>query len=118
MDCALSTLHTLIACFSWSGLYVDGGVEVRDSSDDWALYKERVVNIYWPENPVPTEYRFPETSRTRFAENPYGRVSIGYQLQFSETTWSLEASHTSSLENSHDRGYNSLSLRVRWFPFR
>lgn len=106
MEC---TLATLIACFSWSGLYVDSEVTVLDRGVQTYINRD-----WWVRDGQWNE-------RTRIngrADNPYGRVSIGYQLQFPSVTLSFQAEHTSSLATTDDRGVNGLSIKARWFPFR
>lgn len=98
MDCALATLHTLIACFSWSNLYLDGGMVFDD------------IN-YVEINPVTLE-------SVAIERNPFGRASLGYELRFKSATFSIEATHTSSLATNADRGVNSIGIKARWYPFR
>ena len=95
MEC---TLATLIACFSWSNLYLDGGVLYNDI---------RYVEV----NPVTLETAAVE-------KNPFGRAAIGYELKFRSVEFALEASHTSSLATNSDRGANAIGIRARWYPFR
>lgn len=94
----LCSLHALIACFSWSNLYLDGGL-VYDDID------------YVEISPITLEI----ASAPR---NPFGRISAGYEIQFASLTIALEAAHTSSLNTNADRGVNSIGLRARWYPFR
>jgi hypothetical protein len=53
-----------------------------------------------------------------YSENPYGRLALGYEIEFRHISWSLEVAHTSSLASSTDRGINSVQLRAHWYPFR
>lgn len=108
MEC---TLAALIACFSWSGLYLDADLSYLDSDvprRSWSVYQ---IQHDWG---TETDIRSAETTRPA---NPYGRLSIGYQLEFKSVTVSLEGWHLSSTKDS-DRGLNAFSLRARWFPFR
>lgn len=54
--------------------------------------------------------------RTR---NPYGIVRFGYALPLARVVdLSLSAQHESSMSTGHDRGTNSISINVRWTPWR
>lgn len=105
------SIVALIACFSWSGFYVDGAAVVADggiqrASDTYEFYggKYHLVGAG----------QFDET-----ASNPYGRFALGYEIELSpQFRAALEISHQSSLDTSKDRGVNSASLSVRWYPFR
>lgn len=114
MEC---TLLTLIACFSWSGLYFDGGLEYLDIGSQYT-YREvtttRVVNFGSVRDLPPEE----STKTIDDRHNPYGRLSIGYQIELRNVTWSLDVSHQSSIETGKDRGVNSVRINARWFPFR
>lgn len=114
MEC---TLATLIACFSWSGLYIDTGVSYQDRGDTHV-----VSNLEQFERRLPNGVIESGTEMvTRVYDvryNPYGRLALGYQLDFGSLVVSVEASHISSLETDDDRGINSLGIRARWFPFR
>lgn len=109
MDC---TIAALIACFNLSGLYIDSGLSWQDMGEsrfqsrseviahDWGT--ETAIYNAWTDNPA----------------NPYGRVALGYEVSFQSLTWSLEASHQSSILLNDDHGVNSVSLSARWYPFR
>jgi hypothetical protein len=112
MDCVLTSLHTLIACFSWSNLYVDGGLSYQDINVSRSEYRTTVNRDGNAVETVTALYNW------RDDQNPYGRVALGYELRFSSVTWRVEASHLSSLDTGTDRGVNSLSLSARWYPFR
>jgi hypothetical protein len=106
------SLFALIACFNWSGFYVDGGLSFQDSSP---VHQEWATTV----NYLPTAT---ETVRTQYTTdeplNPYGRFALGYQIEFKSVTLSLEAAHVSSLATNRDRGVNSIGLKARWYPFR
>lgn len=105
MEC---TLSALIACFSWSGLYVDTGLQFHDVGPYGRTYLDS-PNI---ETPIEyREFRLP-------ARNPYGRFAIGFEVTFDSVTWTLAAQHVSSLDTGEDHGVNSVSLGMRWYPFR
>lgn len=110
MECSLLTL---IACFSWSGLYLDGGVSYQDSSVPYFYFKDT--------SPPPHDGVIERSSIFSIghdSNNPYGRLAIGYQLDFHQVLLSFEASHTSSLDTNEDRGINAIGLHAKWFPFR
>lgn len=109
MEC---TIAALIACFSWSNLYIDGGLQLQDAEvprSEWRTTVnhggnavETVTSLHsWNDN-----------------QNPYGRLSLGYAIELPRITLSLELSHSSSLSTTKDRGVNAVQLRARWFPFR
>lgn len=110
MEC---TLATLIACFSWSGLYLDNQVSFVDKA---------VPYHYWRDVSPPATNGVVETAYlstiSNENENPYLRNAIGFQLSFHSVDVSLEAFHDSSISSNKDRGVNGGALRVRWYPFR
>jgi len=114
MEC---TLATLIACFSWANLYIDGGLSYQDRGDTHV-----VSNLEQFERRLPNGVIESGTEMvTRVYDvryNPYGRLALGYQLDFGSLVLSIEGAHRSSLKSDDDRGINSVQLRARWFPFR
>lgn len=110
MEC---TLATLIACFSWSNLYLDAHVTALDKTfqhQEWRVTEIRGDGV------IETIGRYEWTDR---ADNPYGGVALGVALPFRNITVSAEVSHAlSSLRTEGDRGINAISLRARWYPFR
>lgn len=108
MDC---TLATLLACFSWSGLYLDADLSYLDTDVPRREWFVQTNQLDWG---IETAVWTAENTRPA---NPYGRLAIGYQIELSSVTLSLEGSHMSSTIDS-DRGFNAVSVRARWFPFR
>jgi DNA/RNA endonuclease G (NUC1) len=110
MEC---TLATLIACFSWSGLYLDNQVSVTD---------REVPYHYWKYTGTTAKDGVIETSYLSTigneSQNPYLRNAIGFQLSFRKIDVSVEAFHDSSMSSNEDRGVNGLALKARWYPFR
>jgi len=109
MDCSLAAL---IACFSWSNLYIDSDVSMLDTSvphQEWRNFESHHDGIIETGGSMVT---------VDDPYNPYGRLAIGYGLEFRAVTLSLEVSHISSIATNRDRGVNALSLRMRWYPFR
>jgi hypothetical protein len=111
MEC---TLAALIACFSWSGLYLDSGISWID---------REVPYHYWKDiSPPPRADGVRETARLSSigneSQNPYLRNAIGLQINFRSLDVSLEAFHDSSMSSNQDRGVNGLAIKARWFPFR
>ena len=102
MDCALTSLHALIACFSWSGLYIDTGLSYQDAGlpyQEWRTYESRT-----PSGAIETRTQL-ETHDDPF--NPYGWAAIGFQVELRNVTIELEARHAvSSLRDDNDRGIN------------
>lgn len=110
MDC---TLAALLACFSWSGLYIDGQVSYQDTN---------LPYYYWKDVSPPSRNGVMETARVLTLSdepvNPYFRNAIGYQLSFKRIDLSAEVFHDSSMASNKDRGVNGIGIRARWFPFR
>lgn len=110
MEC---TIATLIACFHMSGLYIDSGLQLQDEAGLRQIWSTTQVNVL----PGVTE-----TVKTYALSaeplNPYGRLAVGYGIDFRSVSLSLEVAHVSSLATNEDRGVNSLQLRARWYPFR
>ena len=52
------------------------------------------------------------------AQNPYARISIGYDIQWSPQ-WNtrLDLSHESSIATGQDHGEERITLGVVWRPF-
>ena len=114
MDC---TIAALIACFSWSNFYVDGGLSYHDAGP--LVIEKRWVDTYvYVSDLAPDQSMRYEERPYRVAANPYGRLSIGYQVELQRVTFSVELSHISSLDTNKDRGVNSVAFKARWFPFR
>lgn len=114
MEC---TLATLIACFSWSGLYVDTGISYHDYGEDLTYQLEQEF-ILVNEQATVLDYGNESTTVTwQNRKNPYGLFSLGYEIDFGSVAVSLEGRHTSSLSSARDRGVNSVSLTMKWRPF-
>lgn len=108
MDCGLATLA---ACFSLSGFYVDADLSYLSADiprRTWHVYE---VPHHWGVETVV------HSARNDRPANPYGRLAVGYQIQFSNISLSLEGWHLSSTKDS-DRGMEGVSVKARWFPFR
>lgn len=112
MEC---TLATLIACFSWSGFYVDTGLAYREQVEHYMLIEHTAVLS-------DTGYLVQETSRTVSSATPrqvYGHLAVGYEFRLRSLSINVEAiSHDSRLDTNEDRGENAYRLNLRWFPFR
>lgn len=111
MEC---TLATLIACFSWSNLYVDGQISYQDRSvpyHEWAYEGTSTSQG----GLVETTYRSTISSKD---ENPYMRNAIGIKLPFRTIDISAEIFHDSSMSSDNDRGVNGFAIKAQWFPFR
>lgn len=106
------SLFALVACFSWSNLYLDGGLQFQDEDAHRAGYYTSVNQSINAIETVITPFPYSAD------ENPYGRFALGYQVEFKSITLSLEASHVSSLATNKDRGVNAISFKARWYPFR
>jgi hypothetical protein len=119
MECSLATL---IACFSWSNLYLDTTTDfIRDR-------EPRVVESFYGESlyvmPVSGGEPFLERNMIRELDtterhinSPYGRAALGYELDLRSIRLDVSAFYQESLAVS-DRGEVGASIKVRWFPFR
>lgn len=94
----LCTLAALITCFSWSNIYVDGGLQYTDT-ELWEMDVETG--------------RYSTTSR-----NPLGVAAVGYEIDFNRWRFSLDLRHASSLNTGKDHGRNTLGFNVRYYPFK
>lgn len=111
MECSLAAL---IACFSWSNLYIDAQVSYQDRSvpyHEWAYMgtttsSSGLVESTWL------------STISNENESPYMRNAIGFRLPFRAIDVSLEAFHDSSMSSKKDRGVNGVALKAQWFPFR
>lgn len=110
MDCVLAAL---LSCFSLSGIYVDSGFSVQDYEQ--AYLKRWDFISYNGDGVQETGWREKVAHKSR---NPYGKLALGYELDFRSVRVALEAAHQSSVSSNSDKGINSLSLSLRWFPFR
>lgn len=111
MECSLAAL---IACFSWSNLYVDGDLSFHDRGE-YFTSRERAALLTEQGDLIQEAAQVRTVNKAR---NPYGRLSLGYQIDVAEISWRLDLSHVSSLETGKDRGVNSISISASWFPFR
>lgn len=113
MECSL---FALIACFSWSNLYIDNQISYQDRS---------VPYHYWQAvTPPPSsstgalESTYYRSAVGEDDQNPYYRGSIGIKIPFRSIDISAEVFHDSSISTGRDRGVNGVALRAQWFPFR
>lgn len=102
------SLFALISCFSWSNLYIDGGLQYEDISVPRSEMRTTVGLV----ETVTALYEWEDD------QNPYGRLALGYELKFHSMTWRVEASHLSSINTGTDRGVNAIGISARWYPFR
>lgn len=107
------SLFSLIACFSWSNLYLDGGVQFNDYEMPRSAWTDSVTISG---SVVSETISFQTVALER--QNPYGRIALGYEIAFPTISLRLEASHLSSFATSDDKGLNAISLSARWYPFR
>lgn len=119
MECSFSFL---VACFSWANLYVDTSTDFIDSRRPQfteSYYGEtlHVMHDYDSEQYIQRNM-VREINRTeREIFSPYGRASLGYELDMRSIRIDVSAFYQESLAVS-DRGEVGASLKVRWFPFR
>jgi hypothetical protein len=111
MECSLAAL---IACFSWSNLYIDTQISYQDRSvpyHEWVYMGTTTA----PSGLVETTYLSTISNEN---DNPYMRNAIGLKLPFRKIDVLVEAFHDSSMSSDEDRGVNGVALRATWFPFR
>jgi hypothetical protein len=117
MEC---TLATLIACFSWSNLYIDTTaeyIEQRDRRYAESFYGE-TLHVFGSNGEFIQRNLVREIdSIEREISSPYLRASIGYELDANYVRIDLSAFYQESAKAS-DRGEVGAALRVRFFPFR
>lgn len=113
MECSLAAL---VLCFSWSNLYLDGGLLYQDGGEHFTL-RETASAVIVDGDQV-SQLDATDIRTANRARNPYGRFAVGYQIDFNAVSWRLELSHVSSVDTSKDRGVNSVAISARWFPFR
>jgi hypothetical protein len=111
MECSF---FTLIACFSWSNLYLDNEISYQDRSVPYHYWK----NV----SPAASQTGAVETSYLSTIgsdnQNPYYRGSIGIKIPFRSIDLSAEVFHDSSIATKRDHGVNGVAIRATWFPFR
>lgn len=112
MEC---TFAALIACFSWSNLYLDNQISYQDRSVPYHYW--RAVSPPPPSSTGAVESTYYVATIGDRNENPYYRGAIGIKLPFRSIDVSAEVFHDSSIPSS-DRGVNGIALRAQWFPFR
>jgi hypothetical protein len=112
MECTLATLHALIACFSWSNLYIDSGISFQDSD---APHTEWVTRTNHAGNAIETVTAL-ESSDEPY--NPYGRAALGYELRFGAVTLSGEAFYSRSLDDNGPAAVKGIAIKARWYLFR
>jgi hypothetical protein len=106
------SLFALLACFNWSGLYLDGGLQYQNADVERIGHYESVNH---EGNAIETVITpFPYTAD----ENPYGRVALGYELHFARVTISAEAFYSGSFKEYSAPSVKGLALKARWYPFR
>lgn len=111
MECSLAAL---IACFSWSNLYIDAEISYQDLSVPYHEWK-------YEGSSMSQGGLIESTWRSTISyedENPYGRTAIGLKLPFRTIDLSAEVFHESSVSSNKDRGVNGVAIKAQWFPFR
>jgi hypothetical protein len=109
MEC---TIAALIACLSWSNLYLDGGLSYQDSDfprQEWRTHVNRLPGV--------TE-TVTQLETVDEPYNPYGKAAIGYEFRFRAVVLSTEAWYSGSFDNNGGPAIKGLNLYVRWHPFK
>jgi hypothetical protein len=110
VECSFAAL---IACFTWSNLYLDASAIALDDAmmgrAEWRvdeLRSDGLVETHgryvWVDDPF----------------NPYGKLALGYQMQLGSVTFTAEVSRMESFEDSPENAVHALSVGMRWYPFR
>jgi hypothetical protein len=108
----ICSLAALVACFSWSGFYIDGGLSYQDSEfphQEWQTHVNRL--------PGATE-TVTQLVTVDDPYNPYGRAALGYEVNFRSVTLSAEAWYSGSLDDSGAPAVKGISIKARWYLFR
>lgn len=112
MDGVVCSIHALIACFNWSGLYLDAGVEYYDQPLRSTLVRDQ-HHYHDGRN-----YGFGGYTEAVYNDGAnYGYAAIGYEFGGERLSFNLRATHNSSFDTGRDRGVNSVSFGFRWRPF-
>lgn len=118
MECSLAAL---IACFSWSNLYLDASTDfIRDREPRFteAYYGESLYVLPTSGEPFLQRNMVREINRNeRDIDGPYGRAALGYELDLRAWRIDVSAFYQESLSIT-DRGEVGASVKVKWFPFR
>lgn len=111
----MCTLATLLSCFHLSGFYIDSALIHSDAGEGHFADQSTKPNdsTPWYTTDQRTFHKW-----TFEPQNPYVRIAIGYDVQWS-ARWStrLDYSHESSIATSRDRGAERLTLGLTWRPF-
>lgn len=113
MECSL---FALIACFSWSNLYLDTGVSYTDRTVPYHYWREMQAPPPGQTGAIESNYRVSTVGDD--SQNPYYRGAIGLKIPFRKIDLSAEVFHESSISSRTDRGVNGVAIRAQWFPFR
>jgi len=115
------TFAALLACFHLSGFYIDGAV-IHSNSGEGRLV-ERAASIQddrfiFVNAGQPVTFYYTDHVLDSSTQNPYMRIALGYDVQWSEK-WStrFDYSHESSIATGSDHGVERFTLGVTWRPF-
>jgi hypothetical protein len=112
MDALACSIHALLACFSWSSFYVDGGLSYQDADFP---HLEWVTRTNHGGNAIETVTALETVDD---AYNPYGRFALGYEWRFSAVTLSAEGFYSGSFNDSGAPAVKGVAIKARWYPFR
>ena len=115
-------LFKLLACFHMSGFYVDAALIHSNAGE--ARLVDRTITSSIPAYDTNGKILYIGTATKTdrqmddSAQNPYARIAIGYDVQWS-AKWStrLDYSHESSIATGQDHGAERITLGVTWRPF-
>lgn len=119
MECSLAAL---VACFSWSNLYLETNTDFiheRTPRFTESFYGEdlRVLRADGGESYLQRNMIREINRNEREVFSPYGRAALGYELDLRSFRFDFSAFYQESLAIS-DRGEVGASLKMRWFLFR
>lgn len=108
-----------------AGFYIEGATSyVRAHPPEQVYVTKQTQVLYGTLNGeplyLPVTYDYPVTLHAydfAYMANPYGRLALGYDWRFPKVTFDLQVMHQSSIV-AGDRGFESVSLSVRWYPFK
>ncbi len=114
MEC---TIATLVACFSWSSLFLGAGVDYQreqTTSINTYEYKFDFRNVSMP---GVTETGGFKTSSSHLLsdDKSFGNAMIGYEITVSDVRLSFSGGIR---KRSGEASSKSVGIDVRWFPFR
>ena len=115
----MCSLLALLSCFSMNGFYVDAQIIHSNKGAAVVVQETKEQQVYIKEWNQHVTAVYPTNTIQDNPRNPYGRLSVGYDVTFNQhVSMRLDYSHESSLDTNADRGEERISLGITWRPFR